>query len=98
MGEAEADGTIPNHIQLDGSDVEWDETELVQERPTIDQWTTAMPADAQRGGLDQTTPEGQMVGFFAGLDGSRSRARIAAWVCLALFLGPVLVSLLVDLF
>lgn len=98
MGDDEADDTQPVRIDLDGSDVEWDETELVQERPTIDQWTTAMPQDAQRVGLDQTTPEGQLVGFFSGLQGGGRRAKVFAWACIILFLGPILVSIVLDLF
>jgi hypothetical protein len=78
----------PIHVGPDG-------TELPDGRPP-EEWVAEMPADAQRVGLDRTTPEGQLVGFVAGLQGGGRRAKVFAWVVILVFLVPMLVALLAD--
>lgn len=80
----------PIHVDPDGS------VRPVDGPPEA--WEAEMPADAQRVGLDRTTPEGQLVGFFAGLQGGGRRAKIVAWALILLFIGPILLSMIVGLF
>jgi hypothetical protein len=74
-----------------------DETKQGEEHPP-EEWVAEMPSDAQRLGLDRTTPEGQLVGFFAGLQGGGRRAKVVAWCLIVLFVGPILASIVLDLF
>lgn len=48
-----------------------------------------MPADARGMGLTHHVPEGAILDFAGKLDSSRLKHRIAAWVMLVVFCGPV---------
>lgn len=53
-----------------------------------------MPADQRRMGLDARTEEGALVEFAAALDGSRPSHRVVAWVLLASFGVPAILTAL----
>ena len=53
-----------------------------------------IPADARRMGLNASVPDGAMLEFAGALDSSKLSHRIVAWVLLAAFLLPVLLTVL----
>lgn len=53
-----------------------------------------LPADARRMGLSSLVPDGAMLEFAGALDGSKLSHRLVAWVLLAAFVLPVLLTLL----
>ena len=59
-------------------------------------WTPAehLPTDAQRMGLSRNVPDGAMLDFAGALDSTKLSHRLVAWVLLAAFLVPVLLTVL----
>ena len=53
-----------------------------------------IPTDARRMGLNANVPDGAMLEFAGALDGTKLSHRVVAWVLLAAFLTPVLLTLL----
>lgn len=53
-----------------------------------------IPADARRMGLSSLVPDGAMLEFAGALDGSKLSHRVVAWVLLAAFVLPVLLTVL----
>ncbi|HWJ08685.1 MAG TPA: hypothetical protein VNS46_04870 [Nocardioides sp.] len=53
-----------------------------------------IPADARRMGLSSLVPDGAMLEFAGALDGSKASHRLVAWVLLAAFVMPVLLTFL----
>jgi hypothetical protein len=53
-----------------------------------------LPGDARRMGLSPNVPDGAMLQFAGALDSSKVGHRIVAWVLLAAFLFPVLLTVL----
>ena len=52
----------------------------------------AIPADAQRMGLDRNTEEGALVAMAGSLNPARPMHRLVAWVLLAAFSLPLLIT------
>lgn len=59
-------------------------------------WTPGehLPHDARRMGLSRSVPDGAMLDFAGALDSSKLSHRLVAWVLLAAFLVPVLLTVL----
>lgn len=53
-----------------------------------------LPDDARRLGLSPLVPDGAMLEFAGSLDGSKLSHRLVAWVLLAAFVLPVLMTFL----
>ena len=53
-----------------------------------------IPADAKRMGLNANVPDGALLEFAGALDSTKLSHRVVAWVLLAAFLTPVLLTLL----
>ena len=57
-----------------------------------------LPLDAQRMGLDRNTEEGALVAMAASLNGAKPSHRLIAWVLLLVFVGPLLLGVLHEIF
>ncbi|MGD9959658.1 hypothetical protein [Nocardioides sp.] len=57
-----------------------------------------IPDDARMLGLDRNTTEGALIGMAGSLSGSKLSHRIVAWALLLVFLGPLVIGLLNNLF
>jgi hypothetical protein len=57
-----------------------------------------IPADAQRMGLDRNTEEGALVAMAGSLNPAKPSHRLVAWVLLAAFCSPILLTLLHEFF
>ncbi|MFC7505374.1 hypothetical protein ACOACQ_15050 [Nocardioides sp. CPCC 206347] len=53
-----------------------------------------IPADAKRMGLNANVPDGAMLEFAGALDSTKLSHRVVAWVLLAAFATPVVLTLL----
>lgn len=53
-----------------------------------------LPNDARRMGLSRNVPDGAMLDFAGALDSTKLSHRLVAWVLLAAFLVPVLLTVL----
>lgn len=53
-----------------------------------------LPADARRMGLSPLVPDGAMLQFAGSLNSTKTSHRVVAWVLLAVFLVPVLLTVL----
>ena len=53
-----------------------------------------IPADAQRMGLDRNTVEGSLVAMAGSLTGARRSHKVVAWILLAVFAGPLVLTAL----
>ncbi len=57
-----------------------------------------MPDDARRMGLDRNTQEGAMIALAASLNPAKAWHRVIAWVMLVVFVLPVLLGALSEIF
>ncbi|MGI8433801.1 MAG: hypothetical protein ACR2LE_03575 [Nocardioidaceae bacterium] len=58
----------------------------------------ALPRDAQLMGLDATTQEGALVAMAGSLNAGKLSHRLVAWLMIACFVLPVLITSLTQLF
>ncbi len=81
----------------DGSWAEDDPGDDVQ--PTWSSHSThALPRDAQLMGLDATTQEGALVAMAGSLNAGKLSHRLVAWLMIACFVLPVLITSVTQLF
>ncbi len=69
----------------------------MDDEPTGQSTTWAVqgiPADAQRMGLDRNTVEGSLVAMAGSLSSARRSHKVVAWILLAVFAGPGVLTVL----
>lgn len=59
---------------------------------------SGLPADAVRMGMDRNTEEGALVAMAGSLSGAKPSHRLVAWIILACFVGPIVMSLVHEFF
>lgn len=60
--------------------------------------TFGLPLDATQMGLDRNVPEGAWLAFAGSLSASRPSHRLVAWVLLAVFVMPLILTVKVSFF